>query len=87
MCLNYLKKIFRYFDRKPNVKTSVTMTQNHCYFFISRLQTKVKAGLDETLGVAEKSISEAEAWGKPNTLSDELEQATSQIQKSMVNIH
>ena len=63
------------------------MTQNHCYIFISRLQTKVKESLDETLGVAEKSISYAEAWDKPNTLSDELEQATGQIQQSMVSIH
>jgi hypothetical protein len=55
-------------------------------FFISSLQTKVKEGLDETLGVAEKSISDAEAWDKPSTLSDELEQATGQIQQSMVLI-
>ena len=56
-----------------------------CSFHLS-LQTKVKEGLNETLGVAEKSISDAEAWDKPTTLSDDLEQATVQIQQSMVII-
>ena len=47
----------------------------------------MKEGLEQTFGVAEKSISEAEAWDKPDTLSDELEKATAEIQQSMVILH
>ncbi|XP_028414728.1 nuclear anchorage protein 1-like isoform X2 [Dendronephthya gigantea] len=50
------------------------------------LQAKIKEGLEQTLGIAEKSISDAEAWDKPSTLDNELEQATAQIQQSMENV-
>ena len=55
-------------------------------YSLPRLQAKVKESLDGTLGVAEKSISEAEAWEQASILSDNLEQATVQIQQSMVII-
>ena len=67
--------------------TQIWLVVNCFVVFLLSLQTKVKEGLDETLGVADKSISDAEAWDKPTTLSDDLEQATAEIQQSMVIIH
>lgn len=72
-------------DRRQASAAEV-LVSNCCLILFSRLQTKVQEGVDQTLGVAEKSISDAEAWDKPNNLSKEMEQATAQMQQSMVNI-
>lgn len=56
----------------------------YVFFYFPRLHAKIKESMEETLNTTETNVSEAEAWVEPSTLSQELEQANVEMQKSMV---